>query len=827
MTHIFLFFAEAGFFASIIILLVLGIRQVGKNFLSRGIIYCFWFVVLIRLLVPIQVTSSVSVYNLFPEIKVFSMKETQSGDHLEFDDYIYQNDVDKENLSQIESENIVSDNESLVSSSVDISTSMTSVEGVGQESVENNSTSEQRVGQEIGINDNFEFTGEWVLDDLFEKVTVVWLSGIVILSIYFLILGYILKSKLKNARLLKEYSMDVAVVDEKLSPILIGVVKPKLLIGQEILKDETAFQHILQHEERHIWRHDPLIKLLFLLALILHWYNPIVWIGFRYFEKDMELSCDEHVMKSYNPMMRVDYAQVLLRLSGNHTAHSKFNYIGFGEKNISSRIKHVLQSTNPTRIGQVIGGGLVIALIVFFLSSRVPETEGVSSTDLANDGEGNIALNVENSIDSGTGEQSPGDLIELSSKVEIFSEPSQYILAVSYMDQSLDTIAERYGCNAYCQLTYDKDNNTDAYLFFDKSMNELKGYRINLTYGHEQMYLVSEDDVMEVVFAKEDDKVRYRANDLNYIVVIQGDYLIGFKEKMTWYVKELSTGQIYESQERLTDLEKVVQLLGRGYDTNSDEMIEILRYKEDHSFLTFHIRDKTFVREGMLYEEGGNYKIQHTIGNPDTDESTLFFKRTMNLNTEDYRFGLFYENDIDGPGKYMFEFSNYYSPSRLRNETRIIVPVYDERHFSEEATILTINDWKVQDVVAGEKLYRVKNPFDFINSIQKSFLVDEQYHVDIQVNIYMKDVYERMVEARKERENQEIIVGPNYSDVLEIEDKVYVNNIYIYNPYASDDDPFPDELEVKCIGIGEELRNVLIELDPKMVLDEGDVYEVR
>jgi len=96
------------------------------------------------------------------------------------------------------------------------------------------------------------------------------------------------------------------------TPFVFGLINPRIYLPAGL--DATERRYILLHEQIHIRRKDYIIKILAFLILSIHWFNPLVWIAFRLMSKDMELSCDERVLKEMDENIKKPYAASLLSL---------------------------------------------------------------------------------------------------------------------------------------------------------------------------------------------------------------------------------------------------------------------------------------------------------------------------------------------------------------------------------------------------------------------------------------------------------------------------------------------------------------------------------
>jgi len=172
-------------------------------------------------------------------------------------------------------------------------------------------------------------------------LSMIWALVIILLLLCSVISYLVLKSKVRNAMLVKD---NVFECERIFSPFVLGIIKPKIYLPIG-LKD-TEHSYILKHEQTHIRRFDYLIKLLAFLVLCIHWFNPLVWISFVLMTNDMEMSCDELVLKELGLNIKRDYSTSLLSLAAGKRMISA-SPLAFGESNAKSRIKNVLGYKKP------------------------------------------------------------------------------------------------------------------------------------------------------------------------------------------------------------------------------------------------------------------------------------------------------------------------------------------------------------------------------------------------------------------------------------------------------------------------------------------------
>lgn len=184
----------------------------------------------------------------------------------------------------------------------------------------------------------------------------IWILGIIALIVYSLVSVLLLKRQLKAAQLIEKNIFEAHNLQ---TPFVLGLISPKIYLPAGLSKEERDY--ILLHEQTHIHRNDHIIKVSAFVILSFHWFNPLVWTAFRLMSTDMELSCDERVLREMNADIKKPYANSLLSLaSERHLLNG--NPLAFGEDNVKGRIKNVLNYKRPTF--WVIAAALVAAIIV-------------------------------------------------------------------------------------------------------------------------------------------------------------------------------------------------------------------------------------------------------------------------------------------------------------------------------------------------------------------------------------------------------------------------------------------------------------------------------
>lgn len=175
----------------------------------------------------------------------------------------------------------------------------------------------------------------------FNIYSVLWLAGMAALLVHAIVSAGKLKRKLATAILLRDNIYESEFVD---SPFVFGVVKPNIYLPMHM--DEGTAAYVIAHEHAHLARRDHWWKVLGYLVLALHWFNPLVWVAYILFCRDIELACDEKVVKGLDGAARADYSQALLSCAAPKRAVAACP-LAFGEGNIKTRVKSALHYKKP------------------------------------------------------------------------------------------------------------------------------------------------------------------------------------------------------------------------------------------------------------------------------------------------------------------------------------------------------------------------------------------------------------------------------------------------------------------------------------------------
>lgn len=178
--------------------------------------------------------------------------------------------------------------------------------------------------------------------DITTILAIVWIVGIVLLLAYTIISYSRVKNKIGTAVLLRD---NIYQSENVVSPFVLGIIKPKIYLPFNM--NEQDMSHVIAHENAHIHRKDHWWKPFGFLVLTLHWFNPLMWLGYVLLCRDIELACDEKVIKELNTEQKADYSQALLTCSVNRRMIAACP-IAFGEVGVKNRVKSVLNYKKPT-----------------------------------------------------------------------------------------------------------------------------------------------------------------------------------------------------------------------------------------------------------------------------------------------------------------------------------------------------------------------------------------------------------------------------------------------------------------------------------------------
>ena len=203
---------------------------------------------------------------------------------------------------------------------------------------------------------------------------VIWLAGVAAMLLYASISYWHIERKIGTAVLCAD---NIYQSEQVASPFVLGLVKPKIYLPYHLCQQDLA--HVVAHEQAHISRKDHLWKPLGFLLLALHWFNPLMWLGYILLCRDIELACDEKVIKALDRDARADYMQALVSCSVKRPMIAACP-LAFGEVGVKSRVKSVLNYQKPAFWLVVAAVVTCVALAVCFLTDPKSD-KGLADSD--------------------------------------------------------------------------------------------------------------------------------------------------------------------------------------------------------------------------------------------------------------------------------------------------------------------------------------------------------------------------------------------------------------------------------------------------------------
>lgn len=199
--------------------------------------------------------------------------------------------------------------------------------------------------------------------------TDIWILGISAMLLYGIYSHRKLKKQLVGS--VKLHS-NIYICDYISSPFVTGVIKPKIYLPSALSEKEA--EYVILHEQQHIKRFDHIFKLLGFIALTLHWFNPLVWLGFKLAVQDMEMSCDEAVLKKLGEDIRSAYSQSILNFAAGRHIFA-VSPLAFGEGDTKVRIKN-LYNNKKSAVAVTVLTSLVAAVLIFTLAVNPDTNKG-------------------------------------------------------------------------------------------------------------------------------------------------------------------------------------------------------------------------------------------------------------------------------------------------------------------------------------------------------------------------------------------------------------------------------------------------------------------
>ncbi len=330
MENLFLQILKMGVTAGYCILVVLALRMLMKG-LPKLYSYILWIVVYFRLVCPVSVSSVFSLIRVRPQV---IPKELGAQTHVNISN------------STVQAEHVV---ETVADTAVKMPT-------------------------DAGL-----ATSVSMMQAILSVATFIWIAVALLLILYNICSLIRLKTGLKRATLVSEgKNGSVYMADGIGTPFVVGLFSPRIYLPSGLGENEKSY--VLAHEKTHVRRKDYLVKQLAFLVTCIYWFHPLVWLAFYLMCQDMEMACDEYVIRSFDGETRKDYSMTLLSLAQEQHG-LQGSPLAFGEGGIKKRIMNVLHYRKPTFWVSVAVVILLAAVLIGLALDPKEENHKAEATD--------------------------------------------------------------------------------------------------------------------------------------------------------------------------------------------------------------------------------------------------------------------------------------------------------------------------------------------------------------------------------------------------------------------------------------------------------------
>ena len=191
----------------------------------------------------------------------------------------------------------------------------------------------------------------------------IWIFGMIALALYTAISYWRLRRKVDTA---VRYKDNIFQSENVSFPFVLGIIKPRIYLPFKM--NGQYLEHVVAHEQAHICRKDHWWKPLGFLLLMIHWFNPLMWLAYVLLCRDIELACDEKVIKELGNEQRGDYTQALVACSINRRMIAACP-LAFGEVSVKGRVKSVMNYNKPAFWVIIISVIVCVDVAVCFLTN--------------------------------------------------------------------------------------------------------------------------------------------------------------------------------------------------------------------------------------------------------------------------------------------------------------------------------------------------------------------------------------------------------------------------------------------------------------------------
>ena len=596
MYSVFLNVLQMSLYGSITILVILLFRALLKN-TPKKITYVLWIVVGVRLLCPFNLSTPISVMNL--NTSDYSKVNNKSV-YKKFINVNHEEGKNVENINEVEKidEADVYDNVDKSTTSGLVKNDINEKQEEQIDIVDNKKSNSNIAYSKYAENQN-EKEAFIKKENIKVVLAYVWILGM-------LMIGFSMFRKFFDV-FFKLKSLDVKESNgyyeskEIDFPFTCGIIKPKVYIPQGMSEQEK--EYVVLHEKTHIKNKDHFIKLIGAFAVIIHWFNPLVWIAYSLMSSDLEMRCDEKVIDVLGDDVRKDYCYSIIIHASELTNRYNFVVNSFARKSlggmeVKSRIKNLI---GYKKVHKIIAGVLVCVAIVTSI--------GITSkaTRKNNDKE-HVLEKVDEKEKIDSSKNTTNDLNTAQ--------------AINYSQEIDEKIEDEYD-----DEEDEEENNLEDNALIEKYVNtkKVKNYReqIKTIVKLQDEWYYPNPDEKENSYNRMTGKIRFAITDLDHNDRLE--VIVGYKDKCNrTYVNVFEVNSDFSSLKKCTYNGSDEELDEKGIidimESDSSGIGKIYTYKDGENYVYLGTNINR-VFEGMNY---GNYsynKLKLSDGNiEDTEE---------------------------------------------------------------------------------------------------------------------------------------------------------------------------------------------------------------
>lgn len=302
--------------------------------------YILWSIVGIYLLCPIRLSSPISIYSLINNVSDTFLEHHSLS--LNAKNFVDKNKTYNEKNQKTKDSN---------KSKFDNVSSTNKNQKTKQN--QNNTAGTENISQSLTVT----------------TTAYIWLCGCIVLLVRNLFLIWRTKQTVLMAIRRKDNIYESECIS---TPFVLGIVRPKIYIPFNLSEQER--EYILKHEQYHIRRKDQIIKICAYILCVIYWFQPLIWFAYFVMVRDMEMSCDEYVLKNSKSDIRAAYSTSLLKLA-TKTGDFNAGLLAFGESDIRKRVKNIMKFNAKKKWVSVVAAIAVVIVGVSCLTKAAVKTD--------------------------------------------------------------------------------------------------------------------------------------------------------------------------------------------------------------------------------------------------------------------------------------------------------------------------------------------------------------------------------------------------------------------------------------------------------------------